>query len=97
MFCSATATVSLLEERVNPMTPECELSLQDVYAAIDGVGLYLGPMFQTAKQLWRKEPEEGNESKVPSPKINTFPCLVLQSVHNCLVVWNIFYFPIYRE
>eukprot|EP00438_Fugacium_kawagutii_P013942 Skav203408 [mRNA] locus=scaffold1743:211691:219580:- [translate_table: standard] len=38
---------------------------EDVYAAIDGVGLYLGPMFQTAKQLWRKEPEEGSESKAP--------------------------------
>ena len=37
---------------------------KDVYAAIDGVGLYLGPMFQTAKQLWRKEPDEGSESKV---------------------------------
>ena len=37
---------------------------KDVYAAIDGVGLYLGPMFQTAKQLWRKEPDEGSESNV---------------------------------
>jgi len=33
----------------------------DVYAAIDGVGLWLGPMFQVAKQLWRKETESSNE------------------------------------
>lgn len=58
------------------MAHECELLLQDVYAAIDGVGLYLGPMFQTAKQLWRKEPEEGSESKAPSSpwKIRIFRC-----------------------
>eukprot|EP00931_Biecheleriopsis_adriatica_P047752 TRINITY_DN27548_c0_g2_i1.p1 TRINITY_DN27548_c0_g2~~TRINITY_DN27548_c0_g2_i1.p1 ORF type:complete len:4734 (-),score=1179.49 TRINITY_DN27548_c0_g2_i1:215-14152(-) len=37
---------------------------KDVYAAIDGVGLYLGPMFQVAKQLWRKEPDEGSESSI---------------------------------
>jgi len=33
----------------------------DVYAAIDGVGLWLCPMFQVAKQLWRKETESSNE------------------------------------
>ena len=47
-----------LRARVDEVVPT-----KDVYAAIDGVGLYLGPMFQTAKQLWRKEPPEGSESK----------------------------------
>ena len=37
---------------------------KDVYAVIDSLGLYLGPMFQTAKELWRKEPDEGSESNV---------------------------------
>lgn len=37
---------------------------KDVYAIIDSLGLYLGPMFQTAKELWRKEPDEGSESNV---------------------------------
>ena len=80
--CS-TAIVSLLDERVDPAAQECELPLQDVYAAIDGVGLYLGPMFQTAKQLWRKEPEEGSENKVPSPKINTSQHLPMSCLTKC--------------
>ena len=32
-----------------------------VYEAIHSVGLYLGPMFQVAKELWRLETEAGSE------------------------------------
>jgi acyl transferase domain-containing protein len=45
-----------LRERIDePMDPA------DVYGAIDGVGLWLGPMFQVAKELYRKETSSSNE------------------------------------
>lgn len=56
---SEAVDLDALRARIDEVVPT-----KDVYAAIDGVGLYLGPMFQTAKQLWRKEPLEGSESKV---------------------------------
>ena len=38
------------------------VATSDVYKVIDDLGLYLGPMFQTAKQLWRQEPAEDSGS-----------------------------------
>jgi hypothetical protein len=52
----APQDLAVLRSRIDePMDPAV------VYAAIDGVGLWLGPMFQVAKELWRKETADSNE------------------------------------
>ena len=48
-----------LEELRSRINEPIETSV--VYDAINSVGLYLGPMFQVAKKLWRKETETSSE------------------------------------
>ena len=48
-----------LEELRSRINEPIETSV--VYDAINSVGLYLGPMFQVAKKLWRKETESSSE------------------------------------